>query len=112
MGNDVMDESVCYDCSPFCGHRNGFDPPCKSINKSKKVSEFFVFRHMSEINLPIFTGLATMELVEGLAEIESAMGVCLTANGADLLDPMDGGLEAPGVKQGFQEGEKGLGAYV
>jgi hypothetical protein len=22
---------------------------------------------------------------------------------------MDGGLEAPGVKQGFQEGEKGLG---
>jgi hypothetical protein len=55
-------------------------------------------------------GLA--ELVEGLAEMESAMGVCLTANGAGLLDPTDGGLEACGVKQGFQEGEKGLGAYV
>jgi hypothetical protein len=67
---------------------------------------------MNEINLPIFTGLATMELVEGLAEMESAMGVCLRANGAGLLDLMDGGLEDPGVKQGFQEGEKGLGAYV
>jgi hypothetical protein len=107
-----MDESVCYDCSPFCGRRNGFDPPCESINKSKKVSEFFVFRHMSEIDLPIFTRLATTELVEGLAEIESAMGVCLRANGAGLLDPTDGGFEAPEVKQGFQEGEKGLGAYV
>jgi hypothetical protein len=112
MGNDVMDESVCYDCSPFCGRRNGFDPPCKSINKSKKVLEFFVFRHMSEIDLPIFTGLATMVLVEGLAEMESAVGVCLRANGAGLLDPMDGGLEAPGVKQVFQEEKKGLGAYV
>jgi hypothetical protein len=67
---------------------------------------------MSEINLPIFTGLATMELVEGLVEMESTMGVCLTANGAGLLDLTDDGLEAPGVKQGFQEGEKGLGAYV
>jgi hypothetical protein len=67
---------------------------------------------MSEINLPIFTGLATAELVEGLVEMESAVGVCLTANGAGLLDPMDGGLEASEVKQGFQEGEKGLGAYV
>jgi hypothetical protein len=46
--------------------------------------------------------------MEGLAEMESAMGVCLTANRAGLLDPMDGGLEAPWVKQGFQEGEKGL----
>jgi hypothetical protein len=64
---------------------------------------------MSEIDLPIFTGLATTKLVKGLAEMESAVGVCLTANRADLLDPMDGGLEAPGVKQGFQEGEKGLG---
>jgi hypothetical protein len=63
---------------------------------------------MSEIDLPIFTGLATMELVEGLAEMESAMGVCLTANRAGLLDPMDGGLEAPWVKQEFQEGEKAL----
>jgi hypothetical protein len=53
---------------------------------------------MSEIDLPIFTRLATMELVEGLAEMESAVGVCLTANGAGLLDPMDGGLEAPVVK--------------
>jgi hypothetical protein len=112
MGNDVMDESVCYDYSTFCGPRNGFNPPCESINKSKKVSEFFVFRHMSEINLPIFTGLATMELVEGLAEMESAVGGWLRANGADLLDITDGGLEAPGVKQVFQEGEKGLGAYV
>jgi hypothetical protein len=112
MGNDVMDESVCYDCSPFCGRRNSFDPPCESINKSKKVSEFFVFRHMSEIDLPIFTGLATTELVERLVEMESAVGVCLRANGAGLLDPTDGGLEAPGVKQGFQEGEKGLGAYM
>jgi hypothetical protein len=107
-----MDESVCYDCSSFCGHRNGFDPHCESINKSKTVLEFFVFRHMSEINLPIFTGLATVELVEGLVEMESAVGVCLRANGAGLLDLMDGGLEAPVVKQGFQEGEKGLGAYV
>jgi hypothetical protein len=64
---------------------------------------------MSEIDLPIFTGLATTELVEGLAEMESTVGVCLTANRAGLLDPMDGGLEDPGVKQGFQEGEKGLG---
>jgi hypothetical protein len=64
---------------------------------------------MSEIDLPIFTRLATMELVEGLVEMESAVGVCLTANGAGLLDQMDGGLEAPGVKQRFQEGEKGLG---
>jgi hypothetical protein len=67
---------------------------------------------MNEIDLPIFTGLATAELVEGLAEMESAVGVCLTANGAGLLDPTDSGLEAPGVKQGFQEGEKGLGACV
>jgi hypothetical protein len=74
--------------------------------------EFFVFKNMSEVNLPIFTRLATTELVEGLAEIESAMGVCLRANGAGLLDPTDGGFEAPEVKQGFQEGEKGLGAYV
>jgi hypothetical protein len=64
---------------------------------------------MSEIDLLIFTGLATTELVEGLAEMESAVGVCLTANRAALLDSMDGGLEAPGVKQVFQEGEKGLG---
>jgi hypothetical protein len=67
---------------------------------------------MSEINLPIFTGLATMELVEGLAEMESTVGVCLRANRAGLLDLTDGGLEAPGVKQGFQEGENGFGAYV
>jgi hypothetical protein len=67
---------------------------------------------MSEINLPIFTRLATAELVEGLAEMKSAVGVCLRANGAGFLDLMDGGLEAPGVKQGFQEGEKGLEAYV
>jgi hypothetical protein len=67
---------------------------------------------MSEIDLSIFTRLATTELVEGLAEMESPVGVCLRANGAGLLDPTDGGLEAPGVKQGFQEGEKGLGAYV
>jgi hypothetical protein len=51
-------------------------------------------------------------MVDGLVEMESAMGVCLKANGAGLLDRTDGGLEAPGVKQGFQEGEKGLGAYV
>jgi hypothetical protein len=98
--------------APFCGHRNGFNPPRKIINKRKKVSEFFVFRYMSEIDLPVFTGLATTELVEGLAEMESAMGVCLRANRAGLLDPTDGGLEASGVKQGFQEGEKSLGAYV
>jgi hypothetical protein len=67
---------------------------------------------MNEINLPIFIELATAELVEGLEEMESALGVCLTANRAGLLDPTDDGLEAPGVKQGFQEGEKGLGAYV
>jgi hypothetical protein len=61
--------------------------------------------HMSEIDLPIFTGLATMELVEGLAEMESAMGVCLTANRAGLLDPMDGGgpwgeRRVPGRREG------------
>jgi hypothetical protein len=67
---------------------------------------------MSEIDMPILTGLTTTELVEGLAEMDSAVGVCLRANGAGLLDPTDGGLEAPGVKQGFQEGEKGLGAYM
>jgi hypothetical protein len=96
MGNDVIDESVCYDCSHFCGCRNGFYPPCESINKSKKVSEFFVLRHMSEIDLPIFTGLATTELVEGLVEMESALGVCLRANGAGLLDLTNSGLEALG----------------
>jgi hypothetical protein len=80
--------------------------------KNKKVSEFFVLRHVSEIDLPIFTRLATTELVEGLEEMESAMYVSLRANGAGLLDLKDGGLEDPGVKQGFQEGEKGLGAYV
>jgi hypothetical protein len=67
---------------------------------------------MSKIDLPIFTGLATMKLVEGLVAMESTVGVCLRANGAGLLDLTDGGLESPGVKQGFQEGEKGLGAYV
>jgi hypothetical protein len=65
---------------------------------------------MSEIDLPIFIRLATTELVEELMEMEPTMGVCLKANGAGLLDPKDGGLEALGVKQGFQEGEKGLGA--
>jgi hypothetical protein len=59
-----------------------------------------------------FPRLATIELVEGLVEKESAVGVCLRANGAGLLDLTDSGLEAPGVKQGFQGGEKGLGAYV
>jgi hypothetical protein len=63
--------------------------------------EFFVLRHMSEINLPIFTRLATVELVEGLVEMESTVGICLRANRAGLLDPTNGGLEAPGVKQGF-----------
>jgi hypothetical protein len=29
---------------------------------------------MSEIDLPIFTRLATMELVEGLAEMDSTVG--------------------------------------
>jgi hypothetical protein len=111
-GNDVTDESVGHDCSPFCGCGNGFDPPCESINKSEKISEFFVFGHMSEVDLLIFTGLAAVELVEGLAEMESALGVCLGADRASLLHPADGGLEAPRVEQGFQEREKGLGAYM
>jgi hypothetical protein len=112
MGNDVRDESVGHDCSPFCGRRNAFDPPCESISKGEKISEFFVFGHMSEVDLPIFTGLAATKLVEGLAEVESALGVCLGADRANLLDPTDGGLEAPRVEQGFQEREKGFGAYV
>jgi hypothetical protein len=71
-----------------------------------------VFRHITEVDLPVFTGLAAVELVEGLAEMESALGVCLGADRASLLDLMDGGLEAPRVKQGSQEREKGIGAYV
>jgi hypothetical protein len=110
--NDVTDKSVGYDCSPFCGCRNGFDPPCESINKSKEVPEFFVLGHMSEIDLPIFIRLAAVELVEGLVEMESTLGVCLGADREGLLDTKDGGLKAPGVEQVFQEGEKGLGAYV
>jgi hypothetical protein len=74
--------------------------------------EFFVFKNMSEVNLPIFTRLATTELVEGLAEMESALGVCLGADRTSLLDSLDGGLEALRVEQGFQEREKGFGAYV
>jgi hypothetical protein len=42
-------------------------------------------------------------------EMESAVGVCLTANGAGLLDLTDGGLEAPGVKHGFQKERRALG---
>jgi hypothetical protein len=112
MGHDVTDKSVGPNCSPFCGRGNGFDPPCESIHKSEKISEFFVFGHMSEVNLPIFTSLAAVELVEGLAEMESAPGVCLGADRASLLDPMDGESEAPRVEQGFQEREKGFGNYV
>jgi hypothetical protein len=63
---------------------------------------------MSEVDLPIFTGL---ELVEGLEERESALGICLGADRTSLLDLTDGGLEAPRVEQGFQEREKGFGAY-
>jgi hypothetical protein len=33
-----------------------------------------VFGHMSEVDVPIFTGLAAAELMEGLAEMESALG--------------------------------------
>jgi hypothetical protein len=67
---------------------------------------------MSEIDLSIFIGLAVAELVEGLAEMESTLGVCLGADRASLLDLMDGGFEVPRVKQGSQEREKGIGAYV
>jgi hypothetical protein len=67
---------------------------------------------MNEVDLPIFTGLAATELVEGLAEMESALGVCSGADRASLLDLTDGGLEAPRVEQGFQERGKGFGAYV
>jgi hypothetical protein len=107
--NYVTDKSVGYDCSPFCGYRNGFYSPCEGINKSEKIPEFFVFRHMSEVNLPIFTGLAATELVEGLVEMESALRVHLGADRTSLLDPPDGGLEALRVEKGFQEREKALG---
>jgi hypothetical protein len=45
------------------------------VKVSTKVRRYrnFLFGHMSEVNLPIFTGLAATELVEGLAEMESAL---------------------------------------
>jgi hypothetical protein len=63
---------------------------------------------MSEVDLPVFTRLAAAELVERLAEMETALGVCLGPDRTSLLDLTDGGLEAPGVEQR----EKGFGAYV
>jgi hypothetical protein len=53
---------------------------------------------MSEVYLPVFTRLAATELVEGLAEMESALGVCLGADRTSLLDLTDGELEAPKVE--------------
>jgi hypothetical protein len=65
---------------------------------------------MCEVDLPVFTRLAAAELVEGLMEMESALGVCLGADRTSLLDSTDGGLEAPRMEQGFQEREKDFGA--
>jgi hypothetical protein len=62
---------------------------------------------MSEVDLPIFTRLAAAELVEGLVEMESTLGVCLGADRASQLDPMDGG--SLGWNKGSRKEKRALG---